>query len=219
MKPISACITLAMLAVAASVYFRSAPSAQPPTAVTLATSSSDDARILAAKLVQLQRDLDALRAREGAPPDAPAVNKVQLPVEAPAASIVETPAEAVQAGRAADLERHREYMSDVAEMFANERIDNAWALQTSARINAAFDGHPALQQLGHDVECRARTCRVTVDGDSSGTISARLPALALSVADVLPSVSAVRVDQGNGRSAMVLYMSAQDPSVTTRPSK
>jgi hypothetical protein len=218
MKPLSAGIALAIVAAIAFVYSRSPTTAQPSTASTRATPLNEDTRVLAAKLERLQHELDALEVREDSGPDAPAVHKVQLPAEQPPDSIGGTSAEEVQTRRAADLEQHREYMSSVAERFAAERIDSTWALQMSARIHAAFEDHPALQGLSHDIDCRARTCRVTIENDGSGRISTRLPTLALSVTDVLPSISAERVDQGNGRSAMVLYMSAADPSAT-RPSK
>jgi hypothetical protein len=135
-----------------------------------------------------------------------------MPVEARSESTAESAVDDMRAVRAADVERHREHMSDIAQAFAGERIDNVWALRTTSRINAAFEERAALRQLDHNVECRAQTCRVSVPDDGSNSVSARLPALALSVVDVLPSISAEHVDQGNGRSTVVLYMSAQDPS-------
>src|SRR4051794_12044216 len=97
MKPLRVCIALAMLAAAAFIYFRSPPTAQPSIATTPATSTHEDARVLAAKLEQLQRELDALKAREDAGSEAPAVQKVQAPVEERPDAIVETSAEEVRA--------------------------------------------------------------------------------------------------------------------------
>jgi len=117
--------------------------------------------------------------------------------------------EEMQEQRAADLESHRVYMSEVAQRFAAETIDQRWAAQASQRVNTALYDHEALRTAARDIECRTQTCRVTIDDDGSGMLSRRLPSLALSLVDVLPTISAERVDQGNGRSAMFLYMSAQ----------
>lgn len=219
MKLVKVSIAFAVLVAMGFVYFRSPPSAPAPVATTQTPPADWGAQVLAAQVDRLQRELDALKGRYGAQQRASAVQKAQPPNEVRTDSDVEGSADDARALRAADLEQHREYMSDIAQTFTSERIDNVWALQTSSRINAAFDDHPALRQLGHNIECRAQTCRVSVEDDGSGSISTRLPALALSVVDVLPSISAERVDQGNGRTAMVLYMSAQNPAPAVRPTK
>jgi hypothetical protein len=113
----------------------------------------------------------------------------------------------VQARRATDREQQQIYMAGVGQAFANERVDPAWSARTSALVGAAFEGDQVLRNVAHTVECRQETCRVQIEDD--GSLNARLPRLALGVADVLPSIAAERVDQGNGRNAMVLYMSSQ----------
>jgi hypothetical protein len=50
-----------------------------------------------------------------------------------------------------------------------------------------------------------------MEDDGSGKLNQSLPAIAMGRADVLPEVSAERVDAGNGRSTMILYLSSQRP--------
>jgi len=111
--------------------------------------------------------------------------------------------------RAADAEQRRVYMEAVAQAFSNEKVDASWSSHVSSRVNGALDADESLQGVARAVECRDRTCRVEIADDGSGSLNSRLPMIALAVADVLPNVAAERVDRGNGRSAMVLYMSMQ----------
>ena len=115
----------------------------------------------------------------------------------------------VQATRAADAERHRIYMTEVAQAFSNEKIDSSWAAHATSRIDTALYNDAALRGITHNVECRAQTCRVSIEDDGSGELSSRLPMLLVGLTDVVPIVSAERVDQGNGSSAMILYMSSR----------
>ena len=165
---------------------------------TLAADSS------AAQIDELRRELATMKSHVPASRAASPQRHRQRPAPAEPASLEE-----MQQQRAADLESHHVYISEVAQSFAAETIDQRWAAQASQRVNAALYDHEALRTAARDVECRMQTCRVTIDDDGSGTLSRRLPSLALSLVDVLPTISAERVDQGNGRSAMILYMSAQ----------
>jgi hypothetical protein len=120
----------------------------------------------------------------------------------------------VQAVRAADAERRREYMTGIEEGFAGERVDGKWAGPASVRINAALSSDENLRGVAHHVECRQQTCRVELADDGTGAVSRRVPLIALNLVDMLPSVAAERVDQGDGRSAMVVYLSSRQPAAT-----
>lgn len=113
------------------------------------------------------------------------------------------------AARAADEERHRAYVTELAQAFNNERTTPGWATQVAARIDTAIGADEALRDVAHHVECHQQTCRVRIEDDGSGRLSQRLPFIAVNLVDVLPEVTAERVDDGNGRGAMVLYMSNQ----------
>lgn len=112
---------------------------------------------------------------------------------------------------AADAKRHQESVAAIAEVFASEKVNSAWAPRTSARVNAAFEGNELLRAIPHSVDCRAQTCQLKIDDDGSGKLPTNLPLIILSVADLFPSITADHVDQGNGHSTTVLYMSSQQP--------
>jgi hypothetical protein len=210
MKVVAGVVALAALAGALVTYFEvrapAATAVSPPAAVRAVTPDdhSDSARLsqqmddLRRRLAAIQEQLTAQQRQLGAPKSTPTA--VPGPPDL----------QAVEAQRAADLERHQTYMAGVGQAFANERVDPAWASRTSALLAAAFEGDPMLRGVAHTVECRQQTCRVQIEDD--GSVNARLPRLAIGVADVLPTLSAERIDQGNGRNAMVLYMSSQRPA-------
>jgi hypothetical protein len=207
MKLLGAAVALAALVAATVVYFdqrRPGTSPASPSAPRTDSVASDRGESSAAQIDELRRELATMKSQAAGQQSRLASATPPTPAPREPAS-----AEEMQEQRAADLESHRVYMSEVAESFAAETIDQRWAAQASSRVNAALYDHDALRTAARDIECRAQTCRVTIDDDGSGTLSRRLPSLALSLVDVLPTISAERVDQGNGRSAMILYMSAQ----------
>lgn len=205
MKLLSASVALAVLAAATTVYFAQRGSGTSPASPS-APQTDSVARYRgessAAQIDELRRELATMKSHVAG--EQSRLASAASPAPAEPASFQE-----MQEQRAADLESHRVYMSDVAQSFAAETIDQRWAAQASQRVNAALYDHEALRAAARDIECRTQTCRVTIDDDGSGTLSRRLPSLALSLIDVLPTISAERVDQGNGRSALILYMSAQ----------
>ena len=160
---------------------------------------------LSARIEGLEQELAAMRAVSGQNQGAgPRISPSQpSPASARDAS---SDAEAV---RAADAEQHRVYMETVAQAFNKEKVDASWSSNASSRLNGVLDGDESLRGLAHTVECRERMCRVEIADNGSGRLNGRLPRLALGVADVLPNIAAERVDRGDGRSAMVLYMSTQ----------
>jgi hypothetical protein len=117
--------------------------------------------------------------------------------------------------RAAYAERRREYINGLAQSFAGETVDAVWANRAAARVNAALEDDEALRDVSHTVECRQHTCRMEV-GDAD-KLNERVPGIALSLADVLPSISADRVDRGSGHDAMVLYLSNRHSAPAMSP--
>ncbi len=204
MKRVGAAVAFAAVAVAVFVWLgatRNVSSAPQP--VVTRSDDRQSAR-LQAQIEELQRSLVAVKSQL-------ASQQRQLPApRAVSPGDAQPPEpESVEAQRAADAERRRTYMAGVAQAFANEKVDPAWASRVSARVGATFEGDEMLRNIAHSVECRQQTCRVQIDDDASGRLSGRMPFLALGLADVLPQVSAEHIEQANGHGAMVLYMSSQ----------
>jgi hypothetical protein len=211
MKRVGAAIAFAVLAAAALVYFNVHHSAAVSASLPLAVHSSADRDC--PQCARLSEQLDDLRrrqiaiksrllsrqsqsgARQGVPGD---------PLK-PLGS--HSDLEDVEGERAAEAERYHAYMAGIAQAFSSERVDSVWAGHASSRVSATLEADEVLRGVAHNVECRQRSCRVEIDDDGSGRLNQRLPFFALGLADVLPTIAAERVDQGNGRSATVLYMS------------
>jgi hypothetical protein len=200
-------IAVIAIAVAIAVYASTAADRASPVAAAAPAiaprAAGDKNADLAARVDQLQQSVAALAAQlaaqqKGRPP---------TPVTSASGEAKTPEPESVEAQRAADAQRLREYMVGVEQAFANEKVDPAWASRASARVGHTFEGDEVLRTIAHTVECRAQTCRVQIEDDGVGTLNARMPYLALGLADVLPQVSAEHIDQANGRGAMVLYMS------------
>jgi hypothetical protein len=207
---ISASIALAALAAAVGFYFKwhqSEMTPAPPPSATRGPSSDDRTQLMSKQIADLQRELAAVRAQMADQSHSPAAPAI--PANDPKPPQSGLGADDARAIRAADVEQHRVYMTGVAQAFAMEKIDVTWAARATSRVNAALHDHEALRGIAHDVECHTQTCRVKIEDDGSRTLDTHLPMLALSLVDVLPAISAERVDQGNGRSALVLYMSSQ----------
>jgi hypothetical protein len=198
--------------VASSVFFYVsehrgvAPSGPSTPAVSGATRDCPECRRMEGQLDALQHAVAALNAQLARPAPRPVTDPAKDSKAAP-------DMDDVQAVRAADAERRRTYMAGVAESFAGERVDGVWAGRTSVRVNAALSGDEVLKGFAHDVQCRTQTCRVEIADDGTGALSRRLPFVALSLADVLPSLASEPADPASGRSGMVLYMSNQPPPV------
>jgi hypothetical protein len=148
----------------------------------------------------LERSLSALKSqmarRDDGTPHAVPTSDVKEPLS-------------VEEQRAQDAERMHTYMAGVAQSFSEEKVNAGWAASASSRVGTVFEGDEVLKDVARTVECRAQTCRVQIEDDGSGRLSQRMPFIAIGLADVLPTISAERIDRGNGRSAMVLYMSSQ----------
>jgi len=199
-----------MAAVIAVIYFANERStAEMPSAAispaVVTSHAADDSR-LAMQVAALQKEVAALKSRS---PQVGAPSSAQAPKQI----------ESVEAQRELEAERHHAYMEGVAQSFAGERIDFGWAGNTSSRVAAAIDEDTVLRSAAHEIECRERTCRLQIEDDGSGRLSQRLTVMSLRLMDVLPTAAAELVDQGNGRNALVLYMSSQPSAAPPGPAK
>jgi hypothetical protein len=193
-----------VVAAGVGLYFHA--SGSTPTAPTIVQSASpaSDARVaqLTTQVEALQRSLSALQSQL-------ARKQASAPDRAVAAKDSQPPELDVAAQRDQELERRRLYMAGVAAGFNDEKIDPAWAARVASRVSATFEGNEELRKRLRGVECRTQTCRVQMDEDGSVALSRQMPFLSLSLVDVLPSMSVDHIDQGNGHSTMILYMSSQ----------
>src|SRR5262245_53062109 len=149
-------LAIATLLAAGTTYLamsrRDSPSMTPaPTATALpATHESDcpQCRVLESRIAELQQSVQTLT-RERQPPAA---------TVASAPPVVD---EEEQAKRRAAAERERaEYMDNIAQSFANERVDMRWSHATTTQIAATIDTDGALRDRVNGIECRGQTCKV-----------------------------------------------------------
>jgi hypothetical protein len=163
-----------------------------------------DSRVeqLSGRLDAAQRQLTAVESRL-------AVQPAQAPAVAATDPGAAEQVRDIDRERAEEAERHRDFMLTVQQRFAAERVDINWANRASDRVGSAFSGDDTLRNLSRKVECREQMCRVEIEDDGTGQLSTRMPVIAMGVADVLPNISAEHVDRGDGRGALVLYMSSQ----------
>lgn len=213
MRLIATAVALAALTAAILVYVNVDPAAAKPSFAMQGSAAGDcpQCKQLSEAVEGLHRDVIAMkselasqRSQSGARPVIPGADS--KPVQST------DDVNDADALRAAEAERHRVYMAGIAQAFTNERVDVAWASRTSSRVGAALDAEQTLRGAARNVDCRQQTCRVEIDDDGSGQLNRRLPMITLGLADVLPTTAAQRVDRGNGRSAMILYMSSQAPT-------
>jgi len=162
-------------------------------------ANADGAQLarLSAQVEALQRELSTVEAQL-------ATRQAPVPVRVPA-----TVSRDVEQERAEEAEKQHEYVATIAQAFARQKTDPAWATRASSRVEAVFGNDEALQKMTRNVECRDQTCRVEIEDDGTGQLNGRMPFIAMGLSDVLPNISAERVDRGGDRSSMVLYLSSQ----------
>ncbi len=218
MKPAAATAVIAAVAAAIFVHVSAHRAPGIPTsstsAVAGATRDCPECRRMADQIDALQANVAAISAQLAVRGGRPAS---LLNGGASKDSRSPSDPDEVQAVRAADAERRRTYMAGVAEAFARERVDGAWAGRTSVRVNAALNGDDVLRGFAHSVECRSQSCRVEIADDGAGTLSRRFPFVALSLADVLRALATEPVDPSSGHGGMVIYMSNQSAPVAADP--
>ena len=220
MKGVGAALALVGLTSAFFLYYHAQQDYHAQQAVAappLPTSQSPLARdclqcaALGAQISDLQRNLTDIKAQL-------ASQRGQLATEhdrlgEPAKQLQpDSRVDDVEAGRAVEAERRKEYLAGIAEGFGKERVDDIWAGRASSRISAALDTDDVLRGVARKVECRWQTCRVELDDDGSGKVSTRMPFVVMGLADVLPGMNAEQVTRGDGRLATVLYMSNAQPA-------
>jgi hypothetical protein len=103
--------------------------------------------------------------------------------------------------------KHKELMAAKESAFQQEPLDGQWAPQTSSSLREAMSNNPAMRDAVRTIECRSSTCRVEITDSEQVRSSKSLDNLITQVGGSLPQVTYNQIDEGNGESAMVMYMS------------
>jgi hypothetical protein len=123
----------------------------------------------------------------------------------------------VRGARAAAVEegqrKRREYIEALASAFQRERTDASWSPSTTAVVKAAL-ASDQVRQTARQIDCRARTCRVEIAGDPSGTLANVLPFFTMQIAPVLTDMVVDHVTDGRG-AVTVLYLTRGDTADDT----
>jgi hypothetical protein len=94
--------------------------------------------------------------------------------------------------------------------FRSEQADAQWSSQTSATIRQAVGNDPAFRDSVRNIDCRSSTCRVEISGSQqTGGNSKSLDGFVQQVGATLPQVSYFQIDNGNGESTVVMFMSRE----------
>lgn len=104
------------------------------------------------------------------------------------------------------VERLRVASAETA--FRNQADDPRWSQSAAASVRTALgQAHDSMRNQVRSIECRSQTCRVEINAGPGDPAALDLPVVIARLGQVLPNVTAGQVDQGNGRTATVLYMS------------
>ena len=112
----------------------------------------------------------------------------------------------------AEAERsYQKQMAAVESAFRNEKTDTKWSISAASVVQQALTSDESMRPNIGNVECRSNTCRVEITDDGSGGLSKSLPMFAQQVGQTFPTMTVNNIDQGNGVSSMVFYLSRNGP--------
>jgi hypothetical protein len=210
---LAALAALGCMCGALSLYLAVRSNASSPTTGVARQSDRQTAAAGTNDVAQLRHELAGLQAQvwaqERRSPDPARTKAADLPVPGDPRSDPEARAEQQRA--------HREYMAGIDDAFRREVVDPTWSPATSTVVQEALAGDTDLRSLARSAECRSRTCRVEIADDGSGKLGKLVPALALRLGQVLPSVAGDRVVDAGGAATVILYMSRRDDAQAAAP--
>ncbi|MES2353484.1 MAG: hypothetical protein V4568_03605 [Pseudomonadota bacterium] len=167
----------------------------------------DDLTALREEVAVLRAEVSMLRRR------IPTQGQAQAETEDTPAMTAEKNARTDPLARAEAEKAHQKQMAGVEAAFRNEPNDSKWSSRAASTLQDALTGDDAARANMRNVECRSHTCRVEIIDDGSGQLAKSMPLIAQRVAQTFPTMTANQIDQGNGTSTTVLYMSRDN----TRP--
>lgn len=199
------------LLVGHALTIRFGPQAAPAHRPSMTTQETPIARPaapgqeLGARVISVESELSAMRARleglEAAPPPSSSAAPQALPEASGSDEL------------ARQKEEWRAHITEVEAEYQLEGRDAGWARETQSAITRALDGLPALSKGLRNVECRSETCRVEVVNDHHPDFDKQLPLLSLRL-DGLPSAQYDHSPEPDGKVRTVVYFKrhADDPS-------
>jgi ribosomal protein L29 len=181
----------------------------PSTARKIESSEAlEELRELRSELAALKASIAAHGVTTGSPQQETARSKSELPA---GASALDTQTDAA-AARQEDERRFAEHVAAIATAFSREPRDLRWSSETDELLESLLNTEELRGLHYQNIDCRTTTCRVEIEDDGSGRAAEIFPLLAIRTATTLPSITMERIEQGDGRATMVLYMSRAEKS-------
>jgi len=169
----------------------------------------------AAEVSALRREINSLRAQVGVLRGDMSKTQAAVRAEAKSAPPDEPKDTRTYPQRMADdARRFHEYMSGVAGAFRDEAVDSQWSARSTAAVRKVLAGDNPLNKVVQDVECRSHSCRIAFEDEGKADLNKQLPLFVNQLGDTLPYMLADRVQEADGRSSMILYMSTRQEQPT-----
>lgn len=178
------------------------------------SDQSEEMERMRAQLASVQGQLAALRTQSAAPkPDVPAETE-------PRPMLMEDlDPEILRAKREEDAQLWKDHMAEVALAFEDETFDRGFAAPAQSAVEQAIQNQPALKASAGKIECRSRTCRLEFRDAKSPEVGKALPLFLQSLGGTLPNMQADHVEDENGRSTAVLYLTNEQALAQAQPAK
>lgn len=195
-------VILAPLLIAGSAAFVLLLNGDKPRAVAARSASERD------ELAEMKRELGALRGEVRA--SAMQRQLIDATMQRPeaAADVAATPPVDDAEEQLSPEEAHARteaHIAQIAQSFQAEVADRRWSSKVEAEIGAALkDDHVKLN--AKSVECRAKTCRLELEGNEPAAQAKGLPVVANRMGATLPTVMGHEESDGRGGTNMVLYL-------------
>jgi len=200
--------TLASLGYAWSVHYGRKPalgsgvaavSGESASGEIEASPTSSELAELRGRVAALKTEIAELRGQVKSKPDAgAALPQTSVPARNAGSRDLQAMAEQEAARHAA--------MAGVDAAFQRQVLDPDWAGKASSVVQQALNTDEVLRAAGGKVECRSRTCRVEIVEVAPGNLTERLRPLLSQVGETLPRSTVDYVDEGGGRTRIVVYL-------------
>jgi hypothetical protein len=179
--------------------------AAPEMGATARPNDGKDVERLRTELALMQSQIDILRNQTGGE------QKVPVAAAPPAAKAEEVDPRTLLAQREESLRQWKDHMAEVAMDFEQEPIDRTFATTAKRAVERELQNNPVIQAAAGKVECRTHTCRIEVHDPRNADVSKQLQMFLHKLGGTLPRAQADEVEDPNGQSTLVLYMTDQEP--------
>jgi hypothetical protein len=180
-------------------------------AATDRADQGQDVERLRAELALLRGELNHLRDRESE-------QKAPEAAEHPATEAEEVDPQKLRAEREEADRQWKDHMAEVAMDFEQETVDRTFATKATTAVEQELQNNPVIQAAAGKVECRTHTCRLEIRDARNSEVSKQLQMFVHKLGPTLPRAQADQVQDANGQTNLVLYMTDQEP-VAQGPNK